>query len=73
MVSVLHPKHLDIKQESTSYDVAASELLYPLNEIVDIVDLLSKKKKEKIEKGKWINQKTEIAVFIDLSASVEMT
>jgi len=47
MVSVPHRKPLVINQESTNYDVAASELSYPLCLIIDAVSLLSKEEKGK--------------------------
>jgi len=62
--------HLKIKQENTRYDIAASKLFYPLLLIIDAIAFLSKEKGGKIE---WINWKTGMCVFIDLSASVEMT
>ena len=47
MVAVKHPKPLDIKQESTNYNVAASKLLNLLCLIIDGVKLQSSKKAEK--------------------------
>jgi len=47
MVSVKHPKPLGIKQESTNYDVAASELSSPLCSIIDAVSVSSKEEKTK--------------------------
>jgi hypothetical protein len=43
MVPAQHPKPLIIKQESTNYNVAASELSNPLCSIIDAVTLSSKK------------------------------
>jgi hypothetical protein len=43
------------------------------DEIIDSVAFLRKGKTGKDEKIELINRKEEIAVFIDLSASVEMT
>jgi hypothetical protein len=45
MVSVKHSKPLVIKQESTNYDVAASELSYLLCSIIDAVAFSSKEEK----------------------------
>jgi len=45
MVSVQQPKPLGVKQESTNYDVAASELSYPLCSIIDAVSVSSKEEK----------------------------
>ena len=73
MVLAQYSEPLSIKQESTSYDVAASELSNPLGAIIDVAALLSKEKWGKIEEVEWIIQKPEIVIFIDLSASVEKT
>jgi hypothetical protein len=45
------------------------------DEIIDSVVFLGKEKRKgkNTRKAEWINQKLEIAVLIDLSASVEMT
>jgi len=40
----LHPKPLVIKQESTNYDVTASELSSPLCLIIDVVCMQTSKK-----------------------------
>jgi hypothetical protein len=48
MVFAQHPKPLGIKQESTNYDVAASELSYPLHSIMDAVSLSSKEESGKM-------------------------
>ncbi len=45
MVSVQHPKPLGLKQESTDYDVAASELSYSLCSIIDAASLSSKEER----------------------------
>jgi len=45
MVSVSHPKPIDLKQESTRYVVAASKLLESLSFIICPVTWLSKEKR----------------------------
>jgi hypothetical protein len=48
MVSVRDSRPLGVKQESTNYDVAASEPLYPLRSIIDAVSVWSKQKRERM-------------------------
>lgn len=43
-IRLRHPKPLGLKQESTDFDVAASELSNPLCSIIDTVTVLNKGK-----------------------------
>jgi len=49
IISIQHPKPLGINQESTNYDVAASEMSYPLCSIIDAVAFSSKEERGKIK------------------------
>ncbi len=45
--------HQGIKQESTNYDVAASELSYPLRSIIDVVTVCSKEERGGISNSEF--------------------
>ena len=63
MVSIFHAKPLGIKQESTRYGVAASEMPIPLCSIIDAVSTLRKE-----ERGK--NEDYLLSTFTDLYSAI---